>query len=418
MKMDKSPEQLYKERIKRVEDATQLKVPDRVPIMATPHFFPTNIAGVSCEDAMYDYDKLETAWEKYLLDFQPDTYPNPYHRIALGPLMESLDSRQFRWPGHGVSPDHTYQFVEEEHLKANDYDAFLFDPSDYILRTYLPRICGALEPLRMLPHYGEFGYSRVITGASAFGIPEVAQAIEILIKTGSEAQNMLSRARSFTSKMTTLGFPTDFSMTCNAPFDYIGNCFRGTRGIMLDMYRYPDKLLDAIDKVLPMIANSSIYAAKKSGNPRIFIPLHKGADAFMSLEQFKTFYWPSLQKLAMSFIDEGLTPCLFFEGQYISRLEIIGDIPAGKAIYWFEHTDLFTVKKALGSRVCIKGNVPASMLCTGSPQEVKDYCKKLIDVVGKGGGFILDGANGIPDEARVENVKAMIDFTKEYGVYR
>jgi uroporphyrinogen-III decarboxylase len=45
------------------------------------------------------------------------------------------------------------------------------------------------------------------------------------------------------------------------------------------------------------------------------------------------------------------------------------------------------------------------------------YCKKLIDVVGKGGGFILDGAIGIPDEARPENVRAMVDTTREYGVY-
>lgn len=415
--MEKSPEQLYQERLKRTEDAIQLKIPDRVPVMATPHFFPTNISGISCQEAMYDYDKLGMAWKNYLLDFQPDSYPNPYHRIALGPLMESLDSRQFRWPGHGVSPDHTYQFVEEEHMKQGDYGALLFDPSDYICRTYLPRICGTLEPLNKLPSFGEMSYSRILTATSAFAIPEVAQALETLIKTGAEAQKMLARARSFASEMKSLGFPVDFSLTVTAPFDYIGDFLRGTRGIMLDMYKNPDKLLEAMDKLLPMIAKPAIYSAKKGGNSRVFIPLHKGADGFMSLEQFKTFYWPTLKKLMLAFIDEGITPCPFFEGQYISRLEIISDIPRGKAIYWFEHTDIFAAKNVLGDLVCLKGNVPASLLCTGSPQEVKDYCKKLIAVAGKRGGFILDGANGIPDEARAENVKAMIDSAREYGVY-
>jgi len=70
----------------------------------------------------------------------------------------------------------------------------------------------------------------------------------------------------------------------------------------------------------------------------------------------------------------------------------------------------------LGDTVCIRGNVPLSIMCTGTPDDVKDYCKKLIDVVGKGGGFIMDGST-VMDDAKPENVKAMIDFTKEYGVY-
>jgi uroporphyrinogen-III decarboxylase len=56
-------------------------------------------------------------------------------------------------------------------------------------------------------------------------------------------------------------------------------------------------------------------------------------------------------------------------------------------------------------------------LLTGKPQEVKEYCQKLIDVVGKGGGFIMSPRSAI-DEAKTENVKAMFDFTKEYGVYQ
>jgi len=99
-------------------------------------------------------------------------------------------------------------------------------------------------------------------------------------------------------------------------------------------------------------------------------------------------------------------------------LEIIKDIPRGKAIYWFERTDVFKAKAILGDRVCIRGNVPSTLLCTGTPDEVKHYCKKLIDVVGKDGGLIVDGDVGIADEAKPENVKAMTDFTKEYGVYR
>ena len=46
----------------------------------------------------------------------------------------------------------------------------------------------------------------------------------------------------------------------------------------------------------------------------------------------------------------------------------------------------------------------------------KKYCKWLIDVVGKDGGFVL-GPGSVVDEVKPENLKAMIDFTREYGQY-
>lgn len=415
--MEKMPEGLFKERTKRVEDAIQLKVPDRVPFLPTFSFFPAKYAGISFEEAMYDYDKLAEVSKKTIIDFQPDMYMNPFSLIALGPLMEILDYRQLKWPGHGVSPNYTYQFVEDEYMKADEYDAFLFDPTDYVLRTYLPRICGALEPLEKLPPILGQYYFRLLIGTAVLSEPEVAGAIETLLKSGAEASRMRAKASLFVKEMEELGFPSQFGAVAYAPFDCIGDFFRGTRGVMLDMYRNPDKLIAATEKMLPVLVKSVTATAKSSGIPGVFIPLHKGAQGFMSLEQFNTFYWPTLQKLIVALIEGGLTPCPLFEADYTDRLEIIKDIPEGRAIYWFENTDIFKAKEVLGDRICIRGNVPAPLLCTGSPQQIRDYCKKLIDVVGRGGGFIMDGAIGIPDEARPENVRAMADFTREYGVY-
>jgi uroporphyrinogen-III decarboxylase len=136
----------------------------------------------------------------------------------------------------------------------------------------------------------------------------------------------------------------------------------------------------------------------------------------MSPEHFQVFYWPALRRLIERLIEEGLNPVVLWEGDCTSRLEIIGDIPAGKAVYHFERTDVFKAREVLGNRVCIRGNVPLSILCTGTPDDVTAYCKKLIDVVGKDGGFIVDAA-AVVDGAKIENLKTMIDFTKEYGRY-
>jgi len=158
-------------------------------------------------------------------------------------------------------------------------------------------------------------------------------------------------------------------------------------------------------------------AARATGRPLIFIPLHKGADGFMSDKQYKTFYWPTLKKMIMEYIEQGMVPFLFAEGEYTSRLDIIGDIPKGKVIWHFDFTDMALAKQALHGIACIAGNVPISLLNTGTPDEVRKYCKKLIDVAGKDGGFIMT-SGGVIDKARPENVRAMIEFTKEYGVYR
>jgi len=79
--------------------------------------------------------------------------------------------------------------------------------------------------------------------------------------------------------------------------------------------------------------------------------------------------------------------------------------------------DIHRAKEVLGDTVCFRGNVPVTLLCAATPEDVKAYVKELIDVVGKGGGLMVDCGIWF-DEARHENVKAMVDFTKEYGVYK
>ena len=418
MRVEKTPEELYQEREKRINDVIELKVPDRVPIIPAFGFFPAKYAGITCEDAMYDYDKMMVAWVKTMTDFQPDACDNPYTNRFLGRILEILDFKRLKWPGHGVDPMSTYQFVEGEYMKADEYDAFLFDLSDYMVRTYWPRIFGALEPFKNLtPLHELISYYMGLGNLSVLDAPEITGALELLAKAGAEVRRMLNGAQAYTEEMKRLGIPYQYGAITQAPFDTISDFFRGTRGAMLDMYRNPDKLMEATEKMLPIMLQMGVSGTKRTGNRLVFIPLHKGLDYFMSLEQFKIFYWPGLRKLMLALIDEGLVPCPFFEGDCTSRLEIIADIPKGKACYNFERTDIFKAKEILGDQVCIRGNVALSLLSVGTPDDIKDYCKKLIDVVGKGGGFIMDAASSF-DNAKVENVKAMINFTKEYGVYR
>jgi uroporphyrinogen-III decarboxylase len=153
-----------------------------------------------------------------------------------------------------------------------------------------------------------------------------------------------------------------------------------------------------------------------AASPFVVFPLHKGSEGFMSEEQYKKFYWPTLKELIMVFIESSRVPCLFLAGENAARLEILKDIPKGKALYHFDRVDIRKAKAILGKTVAFQGNVPISLLATATPEQVKKYVKILIDVVGKSDGLIVDSGSVI-NEAKYKNIKVMIDFTKEYGVY-
>jgi hypothetical protein len=343
---------------------------------------------------------------------------NPYGTRFLGPLLEALDFKQLVWPGHGMKGDHSYQFVENEYMTAEEYDHFLLDTTDFMMRRYWPRVCGGLKGLEKLPpiHNIVSYYMGIPTGFGAFSLPEVVEALETLKKAGQESARLGSYSRQFVQKAAEAGFPMQFGALSQAPYDTLGDFFRGTKGVMLDMYRRPDKVIKACEHILPFMVEMAKNAYKVSGNPRVFIPIHKGLDGFMSLEQFKKFFWPTLRELILTLIKEGLNPCPLWEGDCTSRLDIIKDVPEGTCCYAFEATDMLKAREALAGRVCIRGNVPLSILVTGTPDDVRRHCKHLIDTVGKDGGYIMDASTGL-DDARPENVKAMFEFTKEYGAY-
>jgi uroporphyrinogen-III decarboxylase len=416
--MSQATAELYRQREKRVEDAMALRVPDKVPVMAMFSFFPARYAGFTAQEVMYDPEKMMAAQLKAMLDFKPDMDVNPYGTRFLGPLLDALDFKQLKWPGHGVAPHLTYQYVEAEYMKAEEYDHFLLDPTDFMFRRYWPRICGALKGFEKLPplHNIISYYMGLSTGFSPFSLPEVGEALDVLKTAGKKSMEVVSYGRQFTQRAKELGFPLQYGAMSQAPYDTLSDFFRGMKGTMLDMYRQPEKVVAACEKLLPFMLEMAVNASRATGNRRVFIPIHWGLDNFMSRDQFKKFFWPTLRELMVGLINEGLNPCPLWEGNCTSRLEIIKDIPVGKACYAFEATDMVKAKEILGDRICIRGNLPLSILVTGTPEAVKDHCKKLIDTVGQGGGYIMDASTGL-DDAKPENVKAMFEFTREYGVY-
>ncbi len=415
--MFKSPEakKAYQDRITRFIKVFNLEKPDRVPVILPAGTFPLYYAGMTLKEAMYDNQRLCQAYRKFLAEFESDTFSGPM-MVPSGKASEIVGTLSLKWPGHGLPDDASMpQFVESEYMKADEYDIFLEDLTDFCLRYYLPRNLAALAP------FANFQPTSFILGmANRFlapaVMPEVRAAYQAIINYGTETAQWMVPLMQFNNEATAAGYPTLFGGQSHAPFDILADTLRGTKGIVMDMYRQPDKLQAAMRKVTQMNIDCGLDGANMSGKPIVFFALHKGDDTFMSNKQYEKFYWPTFREVIMGLIEEGVVPLLFAEGRYDNRLEIIKDLPRGKVVWHFDRTDMFRAKKILGDNACIAGNVPASLLCTGTPKDVKEYCRKLIEVCGEGGGFILTGGASI-DRGDPDNLRAMTEAVMEYGVY-
>lgn len=415
-KHGKTPEQLFAERDQRVRDAIALREPDRVPVTLGEGVFAAKYAGLPLSSMYYDVAAFRAACRKTVLDFEPDLCQGGVGANS-GLTLELLDTKYQRWPGGNLPPDIPYQFIEGEYMKADEYDAFLMDPSDFTLRYLLPRLFGVFAPLSKLPAFRTLSGSGIPAMVTLFNSPEFRKLGAILAKAGQEQEKVRDITRGVEEEMVSLGFPT-VSLGGGvgaSPFDVIADNLRGMRGAMLDMYRCPDKLLAACDKILQWrLAGAAPPPSMKQGKTKMVSrPLHKGAEGFMSIKQFEKFYWPTLKKAVIADVEMGYIPRLGWQGKLDSRLEYFLELPKGKVVCWFEGTDMARAKAVLGNHLCISGNVPLSMLCCASPTEVDDYCKKLIKVCGKGGGFILASGGGT-DDAKPENIRAMVDSVKKY----
>jgi len=209
-----------------------------------------------------------------------------------------------------------------------EYDMFLNDPSGFMIRRYLPRVYAALKSLANLPPLDSMfmGFDGL---TPMFTSPEFREMVKHLAKVGKQTQEFRKCVGDANEELAQLGFPPFARFAPGgvggAPFDTVTSFLRGMKGSMLDMYRRPDKLLQACEKILDRRIAYGIPANPTSidGPPRVGLPLWRGDPVFMSDAQFKKFYWPGLKKSLQTHVDLGYVPVPFFEAPFGDRLECL-----------------------------------------------------------------------------------------------
>lgn len=407
----------YTTRVQRVIDAIALeKTPDRVPMLSPAGFLPCFLYGVSCKDVMYNIDLACETWERFAREYPTDLIKAPAY-CGIGKAMEILDYRLYKWPGHGLPDNVTFQAVESEWMKADEYELLMEDPSDFWLRYYLPRIFGLMEPFKDLSALNRIVEIPNVHSLAAFGQPGVREALNKLADAGEQLLAVRERLGQYRVKgISELGFATNVGGSAKAPFDVLADTMRAFRGMIMDMYRNADTIVKTIETITPLQIKAAVADVNVTGNPMVFMPLHKGADGWMSEEQFEQLYWPSLKEVILGLVEEGCVPFLFAEGSFVSRLKYLNELPKGTTMWMFDQIDMAEVKRQVGDTVCIMGNLPTGLMLTGTAAQVDERCKKLIDTCGPGGGYILTTGAAL-DEGNAETTGAMIEAVDKYGSY-
>ena len=409
-----SARQDYQQRVRLLIDAITLKKPARVPVSATVGFYVGKYSGLTKKESMYDYDKVAAALIKYHEEFRPDFQTRP---VAPAGVFEALGLQFVDWPGRGLADETPWQYVEAEYMGPDEYDALIADPDAYFRRALLPRFGAAFAPLAKLAPFSDMTEAASLPyNILPFADPAVSEGVQRLAGAARESSAwMKAMGAAAADAAGRLGLPAEFGGAAKAPYDVLADTLRGTKGIMIDRFRQPQKIVEAAERLVPLMIDLGVRQAARAETPLIVFWLHKGADSFMSDADFRTFYWPTLKAVMKGLIEQGIVPAMFAEGGYNKRLEVIADdgLPPGSVLWMFDQTDMAAAKRALGGHACIAGNVPTALLALGEVEEVREYVTRLLDECATDGGFVLrNGA--VLDDAKAKNLKVMIETGRDW----
>lgn len=421
MEMEKSPEEIYKEKLERLETATKVKEPDRVPIAVATVYFPAKYAGITYHDMFFDNNKFIEAAIKFAKDFNWDavSFLRSFESVTLGLTLAGVDpnlaidvavssvlgggwthdileDKYSSMPGRELPENCESQFViKEPIMKADEYDKFLEDPFGFLAEAVIPRAYGSLER------------------------PGSSKAIAALIKLGSGLVEFKSFLTEFISKMKQVGCPPFYMALAPNPLDVLGAFFRDFDDLMLDLYRMPDKVKKACEILTPVLTAvgkvTGKFSLEATGSRRVFRPFWY--NTYLSPEKYREFHWPYAKRVTNELVKEGLTPLCSFQGRYDHLLDTVLEMPKQKVIAWFDKTDLRKAKEVIGDHACIAGAISPSLLIGGTPTKVEEEVKKLLEDLKPGGGFIFTLPFNAIGDAKIENVKAMTEAVMKYGRY-
>jgi len=316
-------------------------------------------------------------------------------------MQKALGWNGITFPGMGLPVDSVNQWSEpvteeEAFLKADEYGEFIDDPTAFLLNFWLPRFTAHIKPLGS-PVTFEHNMS-LINGILAYSK---------FFQTWGVKQNELIKA----------GVVPAVGSVLKAPLDILGDKLRGYINLCYDLNYRRETVIKACEALMPHLLRIVLGGADPGGNIPSIIWMHRGCVPFISQKDFTEIYWPTLKPIVEELWRHGHQIVFYAEGNWNSHLKSFAELPEKSIIFHVDKTDVIEARRVLGKKFCLSGGIGNEILAIGSQKDVEDRCRFVIDSVAQDGGYIMDASALILNDAKIENVKAMIDFTLDYGTY-
>lgn len=398
--MSDTMEQLYQTRLKRYVTAMKNEKPDRVPIRPFVAEFVAKYAGYTNQQVTHDLRYAFDAVIQCARDFDWDAVVSNMVFVWTG-CVDAIGIKYYAIPGIHNPPDTCFQYLEPSdenaHMKENEYDLLIADPTGFLANVWMPRVVQDVVPIGEPSTYR----NNLSWLKGGMGV------LHYFHQLGEQA-NRLRRET---------GTVSAIAGCLKAPFDILADKLRGFRGLCMDLYSQPEKVKAACEALMPHMMFNALAGADPDKQVPVTVWLHRGCVPFLSPRQFETFYWPTLKQIIEEIHRQGWQVLFYAEGEWNPNLKYIAELPDLSIIYHIDKGDIFEVHRAVGHKFCLSGGIPNELLAFGTPDEVKAYCKKVIDGVARDGGYIMDAGAIMQDDARVENLQALTEATREYGIY-
>ncbi len=365
-------ESLLKERRVRIAKAVALEKTDRIPVVLEYSAFAARVTHTQMAEFISSPLKAT------------ETMIEAYRRIGDGDAINYGTSSPYglsysygakvQVPGVDLPPDDIWQVVESELMKIDDYDQ--------ILEIGWPDF------------FKKFLLERVYDDAAPNLLPANQERVDSVALWAQEGVPVLSGGT----------ITTPFELLCGS---------RSLEKFFLDLTSIPDKIEAVMNQIVPHLAHRECKRAKKMGCAAAWIGGWTAAPFILSPPMWSRFVWPYFRQLVYEVIETGLIALLHLDANWDRELERFTEFPRGKVIVALDgDTDIYRAKEILGDHFCIMGDVPPAMLAFDTPDDVFNYCRKLIRNLGPE-GFILHSGCDIPANAKLENVQAMVSAAME-----
>ena len=363
----------------RLWAAIRLEKIDRVPVV--PQLMPepaAHLTGITQAEVAADnavaLDAILKTFDEY--GGWDSIYPGTYTPLQLQAL--GANPMRLRIPGRDLPDDYQWQPAEGEVLQLQDYDKI-----------------------------SEMGFDRFYQEDYLARISNLT-ADDVNRETGA----LMTTAMRFLEECDKRKVKPLFLGSGMHPF-FTLSLMRSMVAFTKDLYYNPDPVERAIKRMTADVITSQMALAKAFGLGTLLITEERASAYFFPPRVFERFWWPYTRQIVNAFWSEGIVTIFHIDQCWDKNIRYFRELPKGSFVLEVDsRTDIFAAKDVLRGHACLHGDVPAALLSVGQPDEVSDYCRRLISRVGDDGGFILGSGCAVPCNVKPENFRAMIETGK------